>query len=587
MSYEKHNFSPNHILKAAELNEMEDGIWSAFNEINARETFVTPQMYGAKGDGVTDDTAAFRSCIEAADGKDVYVPAGTYAVNYCEVFGVGVRMLGLGNPRIIRSSAPTSTANQSLFKFNGVPYAEISGITFDCQRDLFLTDAVPAFNTDGTAVGDDAGTYQEWVNTACIYFMEGGANIHVHDCTFVNCSREGVYCKGDFTNVRICDNVFSNTSASLWGAYGDFFNVTFESNICENCRTTVVEFDNITNAVEHLAVRNNKMIGVAKAGVYLPKGRDILIEGNSFTGSTQLNEHGRSATDLLVPYLVWFLYQGGEDVLIENAVIRGNTGSADRFVSIYSGSSVQSAPLYKNIVCENNIFDCNGFFVRASYVDQLILLNNEFCAAADVTPYAGVSLVSCNEITIQSTKTEGVRYATDLTTCTAINLHNNILDCTENPIKIDSAAMASSNTATQLSVIGNTANWAGVSQALFARSTPFKAVGNNIHTGNTPLSVPSKIANSANKYSIDIPSLVDFAVFDTSGLIANDAGHVVIYAMRSKGMTGRRVQLLIAGQPVMTEEAETTTAEGFVNSVSVPVNGILTLTYNGSKWVAS
>lgn len=39
---------------------------------------VTPQMYGAKGDGVTDDTAAFRSAIEANDS--VYVPNSTYLI---------------------------------------------------------------------------------------------------------------------------------------------------------------------------------------------------------------------------------------------------------------------------------------------------------------------------------------------------------------------------------------------------------------------------------------------------------------------------------------------------------------------------
>lgn len=39
---------------------------------------VTPQMYGAKGDGVTDDTAAFRAAIEANDS--VYVPNSTYLI---------------------------------------------------------------------------------------------------------------------------------------------------------------------------------------------------------------------------------------------------------------------------------------------------------------------------------------------------------------------------------------------------------------------------------------------------------------------------------------------------------------------------
>ena len=45
----------------------------ARNNINAAEKlYVTPQMFGAKGDGVTDDTVAFQSAINT--GKTVYVP---------------------------------------------------------------------------------------------------------------------------------------------------------------------------------------------------------------------------------------------------------------------------------------------------------------------------------------------------------------------------------------------------------------------------------------------------------------------------------------------------------------------------------
>lgn len=39
---------------------------------------VTPQMYGAKGDGVTDDTKAFQEALD--NNRSIYVPAGTYLV---------------------------------------------------------------------------------------------------------------------------------------------------------------------------------------------------------------------------------------------------------------------------------------------------------------------------------------------------------------------------------------------------------------------------------------------------------------------------------------------------------------------------
>ena len=41
--------------------------------------FVTPQMYGAKADGVTDDTMAFQEALLSS--HYVYVPSGTYIIN--------------------------------------------------------------------------------------------------------------------------------------------------------------------------------------------------------------------------------------------------------------------------------------------------------------------------------------------------------------------------------------------------------------------------------------------------------------------------------------------------------------------------
>jgi polygalacturonase len=40
--------------------------------------YVTPQAYGAKGDGMSDDTAAFQSALNAGD---LLVPPATYLIN--------------------------------------------------------------------------------------------------------------------------------------------------------------------------------------------------------------------------------------------------------------------------------------------------------------------------------------------------------------------------------------------------------------------------------------------------------------------------------------------------------------------------
>lgn len=55
----------------------------ARNEIEAlkRTGYVTPQMYGAKGDGVTDDTDAIQECLDTNRGKTIFFPNGEYAIS--------------------------------------------------------------------------------------------------------------------------------------------------------------------------------------------------------------------------------------------------------------------------------------------------------------------------------------------------------------------------------------------------------------------------------------------------------------------------------------------------------------------------
>lgn len=56
-------------------SEIEDKL----GKIDDLSVFVTPQMFGAKGDGVTDDTTAFRNAIANASSL-IVVPSGTYLI---------------------------------------------------------------------------------------------------------------------------------------------------------------------------------------------------------------------------------------------------------------------------------------------------------------------------------------------------------------------------------------------------------------------------------------------------------------------------------------------------------------------------
>ena len=88
--------------------------------------YVTPQDYGATGNGTTDDTAAVQAALTAvgaAGGGTLYVPPGTYLLSSALSAGAGVSLLGAG-PGV-------SVLSQSSTGANGITYnpTALSGIS--------------------------------------------------------------------------------------------------------------------------------------------------------------------------------------------------------------------------------------------------------------------------------------------------------------------------------------------------------------------------------------------------------------------------------------------------------------------------
>jgi len=63
-------------------------------EDRALGDFVQIRDFGAKGDGVTDDTAAFQSALYASQGKILFVDAGSYIITRTLEIPIGSKIVG-------------------------------------------------------------------------------------------------------------------------------------------------------------------------------------------------------------------------------------------------------------------------------------------------------------------------------------------------------------------------------------------------------------------------------------------------------------------------------------------------------------
>ena len=137
-----------------------------------RET-VSVKDFGAVGDGVINDTAAFSAAI-ASGAKQIIVPSGTYALgSYIDVNGVNdLSIIGEGSPVLFEPSGKTTSSafNVSFFRFTSCSNITISGLKINGNRSAYAT----------------VNSYFANADNFRVFWIVGCTNVVVQDCIFEN-----------------------------------------------------------------------------------------------------------------------------------------------------------------------------------------------------------------------------------------------------------------------------------------------------------------------------------------------------------------------------------------------------------------
>lgn len=306
------------------------------------------QNFGAKGDGITDDTAAIQSAIDAAaaaGGGQVYMPTGTYIVSGGEEPSDGCLMLK-SNVYLYGDGMGATTvqvADGSDTKITGVirsAYGEethdfgVSNLTIDGNRD----------NTTGKIDG--------WFNGYIPGEAGYDSNVTLDSVEIKDCSGYGFDPHEQTVNMVIKNSVSHGNG--LDGFVADFLSdSTFENNIAyDNDRHGF----NIVTSTHDFTLTNNVAYNNGGNGIVIQRGSEDIPSPTNIT-ITGGEVYGNGAEGVLIKM--------SSEVTVSGVDIHDNASAGIR---IYGSNHVE---IIDNTLNNNSLGSPVPEIIIQSYNDTL------------------------------------------------------------------------------------------------------------------------------------------------------------------------------------------------------------------------
>ena len=166
-----------------EYNEYKDSNNQYTSQGRLINEYATPQMYGAKGDGITDDTEAMQTCFSS--NRFIYIPDGEYCVK--GIWSKGSSVNPISNSHILLSSK----ANIKVIPTSSSTYC---GLHLDNVENVIIE--------GGKITGDwDAHLGEKGEHGHGIK-VSHSANITIKDMEITNCWGDSIYVGTTYKNEK-------------------------------------------------------------------------------------------------------------------------------------------------------------------------------------------------------------------------------------------------------------------------------------------------------------------------------------------------------------------------------------------------
>ena len=313
---------------------------------------IYPQWWGAKGDGVNDDSTAFQSAFyflgTLQNRGQLYIPDGTYYLKSVFIYK-GVSIRGESRNTILKAHE-TCGLEDSIFCFRNAESVYIEGITFDGNKpivqgsDLMGPPNLVLYQCKDVNIENNIfqHNYSDGIG------LQGSDNIVIRNNQFIDLDC-GV-CLMDYpsNNITVDQNYFDGAKKSepisIYGTKPGYHNnITITNNTIKNH----TEGSGILlRAVKNVSIKNN-VINNCATGIYCTS---ISYDGT---------EYGVYNANIKNNTIKNSVYEG---ILIDNmndSEVIGNTIDSSGTFSI-STKKVINSKFFDNVIIANSVSDVSG-----------------------------------------------------------------------------------------------------------------------------------------------------------------------------------------------------------------------------------
>ena len=321
---------------------------------------ITPYMFGAKGDGVTNDTKAVQAAIDYASrkGKDsiILIPEGVFSVKDLK-YRENIKIIGSGEKSVLLAD-PSCVSWSGILHCNKVNSIYIQNVTFDGNKPIVEGDT-------------SKGTVLVWIDSC--------KNVNITDCTFRNNLYLGI-CIKKSKDIVIERNKFLELDCGILTADLPSSNILINDNYFDGAEYSepISIYAMKAGYHENITITNNVIKNHTKgSGILIRAAKSVVVKNNTIDNC---------CTGI---YLTSSKYSGVEygvyDTIIEENIITN---------CIYEGVLIENfnnSKLIKNTIQDSGVF---GILVKGSIGSEVNENNLLYTNISNTkrTPYNGFSI---------------------------------------------------------------------------------------------------------------------------------------------------------------------------------------------------